>query len=284
MSSMKKKKIIKDIFRYILLIFLMFVAAINYNLFLNPNNIISGGANGISIILQELFSLDPATFILIFSSMILIFSFFVLGVEKSSSSIVAILVYPFFVSITEGISTISFLQTNDGLLVGIFSGIISGFVIGSVCKIGFSQGGIIQISQMINKMFNLPIAKVNFFINSIILICGVFVFGLSAALLGIVVLFISSFVADKIILGISSNKSFMILTSEEELVKEFIVKKLGHGVTVFLVDDEKSKKKKRAIMTVIPTRDYYKLTDGIKKIDKDVFFVVTDSYQLEGGY
>lgn len=284
MSSMKKKKIIKDIFRYILLIFLMFVAAINYNLFLNPNNIISGGANGISIILQELFSLDPATFILIFSSMILIFSFFVLGVEKSSSSIVAILVYPFFVSITEGISTISFLQTNDGLLVGIFSGIISGFVIGSVCKIGFSQGGIIQISQMINKMFNLPIAKVNFFINSIILICGVFVFGLSAALLGIVVLFISSFVADKIILGISSNKSFMILTSEEELVKEFIVKKLGHGVTVFLVDDERSKKKKRAIMTVIPTRDYYKLTDGIKKIDKDVFFVVTDSYQLEGGY
>ena len=178
MSSMKKKKIIKDIFRYILLIFLMFVAAINYNLFLNPNNIISGGANGISIILQELFSLDPATFILIFSSMILIFSFFVLGVEKSSSSIVAILVYPFFVSITEGISTISFLQTNDGLLVGIFSGIISGFVIGSVCKIGFSQGGIIQISQMINKMFNLPIAKVNFFINSIILICGVFVFGI----------------------------------------------------------------------------------------------------------
>jgi len=36
-------------------------------------------------------------------------------------------------------------------------------------------------------------------------------------------------------------------------------------------------------MTVIPTRDYYKLTEGAKKIDKNVFFVVTDSYQLEGG-
>lgn len=284
MSGRKKKKIIKNIFRYMALVFLMFIAAINYNLFLNPNNIISGGGNGISIILQELFSIDPATFILIMNSTILIFSFFVLGVEKSSSSIVAILIYPFFVSITSGISSISFLQANDSLLIGIFSGIISGFVIGTVCKIGFSQGGIIQISQMINKMFNFSIAKVNFVINSVILLCGVFVFGLSSSLLGIVVLFISSLVADKIILGISSNKSFMILTSEEELVKEFIVKKLGHGVTVFMVDDKDSKKKRKAIMTVIPTGDYYKLTDGVKKIDKDVFFVVTDSYQLEGGF
>ena len=58
-------------------------------------------------------------------------------------------------------------KTDDKLLVGIFAGIISGFVIGTVCKIGFSQGGIVQISQMINKIFKFPIAKVNFYINSI---------------------------------------------------------------------------------------------------------------------
>ena len=46
---------------------------------------------------------------------------------------------------------------------------------------------------------------------------------------------------------------------------------------------EKQAKKKKALMTVIPTRDYYKLTEGAKNIDKDVFFVVTDSYQLQGG-
>lgn len=281
---MNKSKFFKNVFRYVVLILLMFLSAINYNLFLNPNNIISGGANGLSIIVEELIGLDPAIFILVFSSIILIFSFIVLGVEVSSSSIVAILIYPFFVSITSGISSISYLQTDDRLLVGIFAGIISGVVIGTVCKIGFSQGGVIQISQMINKFFKLPIAKINFCLNSIVLICGVFVFGLSASLLGIVVLFISSTVADKIILGISSNKSFLILTSEEEEVKKYIINKLGHGVTTFYIDEKGSKKQRVALMTVIPTRDYYKLTDGVKKIDKDVFFVVTDSYQLEGGF
>ena len=255
----------------------------NYNLFLNPNSIISGGGNGLSIIFEEIFKIEPAIFILIFNTIILIFSFIVLGIEKSSSSIVAILIYPFFVSITSGISSISFLQANDSLLVGIFAGIITGFVMGSVCKIGFSQGGVIQISQMINKLFNVPIAKVNFGLNTLILLAGVFVFGLSSALLGIVVLFISSLVVDRILLGISSNKSFIIITSEEEKMAEFIKKDLGHGVTVFFVNEKNSKKQRRALMTVIPTRDYYKLTEGAKKIDKDVFFVVTDSYQLQGG-
>lgn len=281
---MNKKKILKNVIRYVVLILLMFLAAINYNLFLNPNNIISGGGNGISIIVEELFGIDPAIFILVFNSIILIFSFIILGIEMSSSSIVAILIYPFFVSITSGISSISYLQADDKLLVGIFAGIISGFIIGTVCKIGFSQGGIIQISQMINKLFKLPIAKVNFCLNSIVLISGVFIFGLSSALLGIVVLFISSLIVDKILLGVSSNKSFLILTSEEEEVKKYIVNNLGHGVTTFYVNEKGSKKKRKALMTVIPTRDYYKLTEGVKKIDKDVFFVVTDSYQLEGGF
>lgn len=281
---MNKKKILKNVLRYISLIVLMFILAVNYNLFLNPNNIISGGGNGLSIITEELFGFDPAIFILVMNSIILIFSFLILGVEKSSSSVLAILIYPFFVSITSGISSISYLQTDDKLLVGIFAGIISGFVIGGVCKLGFSQGGIVQISQMINKVFKFSIGKVNFWLNSVILLIGVFVFGLSSALLGIIVLFISSVVADKILLGISSNKSFMIVTSEEEKVKKYINKKLGHGVTIFYIDDKDSNKTRRALMTVIPTRDYYKLIDGVKNIDKDVFFVVTDSYQLEGGF
>ena len=36
-------------------------------------------------------------------------------------------------------------------------------------------------------------------------------------------------------------------------------------------------------MTVLPTKDYYSLKTGISKIDKEAFFIVTDSYQVYGG-
>ena len=35
-------------------------------------------------------------------------------------------------------------------------------------------------------------------------------------------------------------------------------------------------------MTIIPSREYYRVTEGIKIIDSNVFFVATDSYQVEG--
>ncbi len=279
-----KNKVVKNVFRYFILVVMMFISAISYNLFLNPNKIVSGGTNGLSIVVEEVFGINPAIFILIFSVIILIFSFIILGIDLSAGSIVAILIYPFFVSITSGVSTISFLQADDKLLVGIFAGIISGIVTGTVCKIGFSQGGIIQISQILNKIFKVSIAKTNFVLNVIVLALGVYAFGLPSALLGTIVLFLNSYIADRILLGISSNKTFLIITTEEEKVKEYINKKLGHGVSVFYVNDNDTKNPRRAIMTVIPTRDYYKLTEGVKKIDKNVFFVVTDSYQLEGGF
>ena len=33
-------------------------------------------------------------------------------------------------------------------------------------------------------------------------------------------------------------------------------------------------------MCVVPTRDYFKVTEAIRIIDKDAFFVVTDSYEV----
>ena len=40
---------------------------------------------------------------------------------------------------------------------------------------------------------------------------------------------------------------------------------------------------RKVLLSVIPTREYFKVTEGIKLIDKDVFFVATDSYEVIGG-
>ena len=87
----------------------------------------------------------------------------------------------------------------------------------------------------------------------------------------------------KILLGISNNKAFYIITSEEEQVEKFVIDELGHNATIFDVKGAFLEKKRRVILTVIPTREYFKVTEGIKLIDENAFFVVTDSYQVAGG-
>ena len=40
---------------------------------------------------------------------------------------------------------------------------------------------------------------------------------------------------------------------------------------------------KIVLMSVVPTREYYRLKEGIHNIDKNAFFVVMDSYEVKGG-
>ena len=58
---------------------------------------------------------------------------------------------------------------------------------------------------------------------------------------------------------------------------------MHHGVTVFKAKGGYRKKEGKVLMTVLPTKDFYTLKSGIKRIDKLAFFIVTDSYELYGG-
>ena len=80
----------------------------------------------------------------------------------------------------------------------------------------------------------------------------------------------------------TSNKSFYIITDEEEKIKDYIINTLNHNVTIFDVKGGFLDKKRKVILSIIPTKEYYRVTEGIKMLDKNAFFVVTDSYQVEG--
>ena len=95
-------------------------------------------------------------------------------------------------------------------------------------------------------------------------------------------IYISNLVLDRVLLGISTNKAFYIITTKEEEIKEYIMSTLQHSITTFDVKGGFLDNKRKVMLTVIPSREYYRLTEGIKQIDADAFFAVTDSYQVEG--
>ena len=66
-------------------------------------------------------------------------------------------------------------------------------------------------------------------------------------------------------------------------VKEYILDTLGHGVTIFKGKGGYKRQNENLLMAVIPTREYYRLTEGISMIDKEAFYIITDTYQVFGG-
>ena len=152
---MKKETVDYKFYKYAVLTFMMFVAAINYNLLIRPAKIVAGGVNGISVILESIFKFSPSITILIISLAILFLALACSQYEIVASALYASMIYPFFVKITSVITEIIPLEYNDMMLIIIFSGMISGIVAGVTCKLNMSQGGIILISQILYKKFHI---------------------------------------------------------------------------------------------------------------------------------
>ena len=129
----------------------------------------------------------------------------------------------------------------------------------------------------------MSLGTATFLIDSIITICGAFIFGFEILIYSIITIYIISLMIDKVILGFFGNKSFYIITSKPNEIKEFILNELGHGATIMNGKGAYSNEKRSVILSVIPTSDYYKLKDGLTDIDNDAFFVACDSYEVGGG-
>lgn len=267
--------------RIIIMNISLLLSAISYNLFLQPLKLVSGGTGGIAIITKELYGINPALMILLLSIACIIIGFLYLGKEKAMATIAVSIIYPIFVELTSPIIDI-FPDKTDALLLAIFAGIISGVAGGLIYKSGYNSGGLSVFAQVLYEKKKISIAKTNFVMNGIIVLIGAYFFGFTNALYAVIYLYFYSIITDKVLLGISNNKAFYIITDHEEEVKNYITNTLNHTVTVFDVKGGFQETKRRVILTVIPSREYYLVTEGIKNIDKNVFFTVTDSYQVKG--
>ena len=290
MFKKKKKKeetkikiFISYISKYLILLSTLFVSAVAFNLLQRPLNLVTGGVSGITIIITNFIEINPSQVMLFTSFLLLLIGLVFLDREKIISSLVVSLTYPFFVEITSNISTIIKVDTSDQLLIALFLGIIGGVTSGINLKTGLSTGGFDIISQAIYRYKKISISKTNFLLNGIIIIIGGLSFGSTMVMYAVIVIYISNIVTDRILIGISKNKSMYILTKKEKDVKEYILNVLGHGVTEFNVKGGYELNKKHALMTAIPNSDYFKLKEGIRLIDESAFIIIMDSYQLMGG-
>lgn len=259
------------------------LVSISYNLFLAPNDLVAGGVGGIAIILNDLFGLDYSVVILIGNIILLTISFIFLGKEKTRGSILGSLVFPLCVKLTSNINAYINVETSELLLAAVFGGVLYGFGAGMIFKAGFTGGGTDVITQLLNKYLKLSMGKSLLCTDGTVVLLSSFVFGTNKLLYSIITLYIISFISDRVILGVSDSKAFYIITDEEIAIKEYILKYLNHGVTVFNAKGGFAKEKQTVLMCVLPTKDYYKLKEGIAEIDPDAFFVVTDAYEVFGG-
>ena len=279
----KKIELKNLLLRTVMLLITLFVSAANYNLFILPSRFVTGGSSGIGTLINYIFNIDSSFIISIIMYATLILAFIFLGFKKAASIIIVTIVYPIFIDLTSNVGSLINIDLNNKLLVSVFAGIIDGTTTGLVLKLGFGPGGISTIAQILYEKLRISISKASFTINSIIVLFGGIFIGFDKVMYAIIILYIGSLMIDKVIIGVSKSKLFNIVTEKEEEVKNFIMNDLKHGVTIIDGKGGISDNKKSIIMCIIPTKEYFLVKEGIRQIDKNAFFTISDSYEVFGG-
>lgn len=268
--------------RYGMFILGCFLSALVFNVFFDKYNIVTGGATGLSISINYLYGISTSKFVLYVSLILLVVSFLTLGLKKTLRSTLGTLLYPFFIKITSYMVPFLNIETTSLLLISLYGGLLYGISTGIIMKTGFTLGGFNIIYQILNKYKKISIGKSSLIVNSIVLGVGYFVFGLPKTIYAIIALYISSVITDRILIGTHDNKTFFIITSYDKEIKEYIINHLNHGVTILDVKGGKNNDNKKMLMCVISTKEYFNLKLIVETLDKDAFFLITDSYETSG--
>ena len=259
------------------------ICALSFNIFLAPYHFVPGGVTGISIIFNRLFNLNNVITIFLLEIMFLLLCFTFLGKKSFLQSLLGSILFPTFIFLTSLILKYFDLEIYNRLLASIAGGFTFGLGIGLIYKEGYLSGGSEIIAKIIHYYTKISLGLSTLIIDGLITIGGCFVFGFETLIYSVITLYIMYITINKVMLGLFGNKSFYIITTKPNKIRDYILNELGHGATIIDGKGAYSDEKKSIILVVIPTGDYYKLKEGIAKLDSDAFFVVCDSYEVGGG-
>lgn len=256
------------------------IIALAINIFFVGRNLIPNGVLGFALLYSKKFEMNVALAILLVSLFMLTLGYITISKKKILNSILPILLVPLFIYLTQGIRNYIDVSMADYILISVFGGILIG--IGS--KYIYKEERMSTASDIINEISCSILGANGVIINYIIdvtwVIIVVIVFGLEQALYAAISIIIIEMMSHRTSVGVSEAKVFYIITSEERKVKRFIMNDLRYDITIFDVKGGYSQNKNRVLMTAIPTKDYYKLREGIRELDPNAFISITDSYEL----
>lgn len=228
-----KKERLRDARRLALVCAGATVMALNIKSFVRVGGLYPGGFNGLTLLLQAIFSRFlgvelPFTLInLLLNSVPIVISFLFIGKKFTLFSCVTIVLSSVLTDTLPG-----YPLTNDPLLISVFGGIINALGISLCLFAEATSGGTDFIAIFMAERYNRDVWNFIFAGNVVILMTAGLLFGWDKALYSIIFQFTSTQVLSTVYKRYQKRTLFIITDQPEAVYKE-IMENTHHGATLF---------------------------------------------------
>ena len=240
-----KKHNISVVLSYVYPVFLGALLALDYTLFIVPNNFAPSGINGIAVMIQYKLDFNIAYMSLLINVPLCIFAFFKIEKEFAVKTLTFSVAYSLAYILYDKISFIRYFKYitdgHDTIYPALIAGLIMGFCIGFSVKNNSSTGGTDIVAKYVSVIRpNLNFFYVTFILKPVVALASLFVYGINEngfvinykpVCLCVIYAFVSSVVGNRIISGLKHACKFTIVTDQCDELEYEITHTLKHSAT-----------------------------------------------------
>lgn len=270
------------LYRFILINAGILLVAAGIVIFKMPNDFATGGVAGIAIIINRLKpSLSVGILMLAVNILLLIVGLLFAGFEFEIKTVYSTLALSLLVWLWGKTYPIRKPLTGDTMLE-LFLAILL-LATGSALLFyqNASGGGTDIIAKILNQKLHWHIGRSVLAVDLIISLFAVYVFGLRIGMYSVLGVIIKGFLIDAVIRGLHSSKQIIIISDKADDIRNFIIKDLKRGVTIYKAIGGNTNTEKQVLNTVMGNREAIRLRKHIMQIDSKAFVIfdnVSDIY------
>ena len=269
--------------QYIFIFLGSFAMAFGTVCFLSPNEIITGGGVGISLLLHAIFpQITLGIIIAVVSIPFLILSYIYFGKYYLFKTFIVVLLLSTFTDILKEVLKIEAI-THDILLAAVFGGIFIGLGVGLVIKGRASTGSTSVVGEIVAKKTKYKAAEVLLAIDATIMFASVFVYNdIDKSLYSMLSVYVGIRVLDIILTGRPSKKIANIVSNNVEVLKEQIRERIEEHGTILTGIGLHQGQNKTIIYVTVDAGKIDLLKNLITKYDPDAFMIITEASEFLG--
>ncbi len=260
----------------------MFIASAAIYYIMMPNHFVVGSLSGLVLVLANFIPLKVSVLTFILNAVLLVLGFILIGKEFGGKTVITSLLLPMYLAIFEIVTPEPPVLTNDAL-VNLLCFILT-FSLGQAMlfNINASSGGLDIVGKILNKYLRIEIGQSMMYAGFVIAASSIFVYDRDTLIISLLGTYISGQVLDQFIDGAHIRKKVTIISPEYNKIQDFVVKKLGRGVTIYKVVGGWENEEKIELETILQKNEYASLLEFVSKTDPAAFVTVSTVGQVIG--
>lgn len=257
----------------ILTVAVAIIAAAVY-FFLVPSHASVSSISGLGIVLSNFIPLPLSTITMILNVVLLIIGFITCGKEFGVKTVYTSVMLPVFIGLFE-ILFPDFGSMTDSQELDVLCYIL---VVSVGLSILFnrnaSSGGLDIVAKIMNKYLHIELGRAMSLSGMCVALSAALVYDKKTVVLSILGTYFNGIILDYFIFDNNKKRRVCIITEKEEKLRQFIIKDLHSGATIYEAIGAYNLEKHNEIITIVDKSEYQKLMAFINKEDPKAFITV----------